>query len=78
MPLDHELSDETVTAPAIEKLIVFTDLDGTLLDHETYSHAAALPALKPSEAARDSLDPGVQQDRSGDHSPAGGAGVFPL
>jgi len=45
MPLDHELSDETVTAPAIEKLIVFTDLDGTLLDHETYSHAAALPAL---------------------------------
>lgn len=26
-------------------LIVFTDLDGTLLDHETYSHAAARPAL---------------------------------
>ncbi len=26
-------------------LIVFTDLDGTLLDHATYSHAAAAPAL---------------------------------
>lgn len=28
------------------ELIVFTDLDGTLLDHETYSHAAAAPALQ--------------------------------
>ncbi|WP_188790912.1 HAD-IIB family hydrolase [Salipiger pallidus] len=27
------------------RLIVFTDLDGTLLDHATYSHAAAAPAL---------------------------------
>ncbi len=27
------------------ELMVFTDLDGTLIDHETYSHAAALPAL---------------------------------
>lgn len=26
-------------------LLVFTDLDGTLLDHETYSHAPAAPAL---------------------------------
>lgn len=26
-------------------LIVFTDLDGTLLDHDSYSHAAAVPAL---------------------------------
>ena len=26
--------------------IVFTDLDGTLLDHESYSHEAAAPALK--------------------------------
>ncbi|CUH66681.1 Glucosyl-3-phosphoglycerate/mannosyl-3-phosphoglycerate phosphatase [Thalassovita gelatinovora] len=26
-------------------LIVFTDLDGTLLDHDSYSHAAAAPAL---------------------------------
>lgn len=25
--------------------LVFTDLDGTLLDHETYDHAAAVPAL---------------------------------
>lgn len=28
------------------RLIVFTDLDGTLLDHASYSHAAADPALK--------------------------------
>ena len=28
------------------KIVVFSDLDGTLLDHETYSHAAAAPALE--------------------------------
>lgn len=28
------------------KLIVFTDLDGTLLDRETYSFEQALPALE--------------------------------
>ncbi|SNT01918.1 HAD-IIB family hydrolase [Antarctobacter heliothermus] len=27
------------------ELVVFSDLDGTLLDHETYSYAAAQPAL---------------------------------
>ncbi len=31
--------------PGIENLIIFTDLDGTLLDHETYSYAPALEAL---------------------------------
>ena len=31
-------------------LVVFTDLDGTLLDHHTYSHAAALPALARLES----------------------------
>jgi len=30
----------------MSQLIVFTDLDSTLLDHETYSFAAALPALE--------------------------------
>lgn len=34
------------TAPP---LIVFTDLDGTLLDHHSYSFAAALPALNSLE-----------------------------
>jgi len=34
-----------MTKAADPALIVFTDLDGTLLDHETYSHAPALPAL---------------------------------
>lgn len=28
------------------QLIIFTDLDGTLIDHETYSHDAAAPALE--------------------------------
>jgi len=27
-------------------LIIFTDLDGTLLDHDTYSYRSALPALR--------------------------------
>ncbi|MBN2905081.1 MAG: HAD hydrolase family protein [Rhodobacteraceae bacterium] len=33
-------------------LLVFTDLDGTLLDHEDYSHTAADPALTRLRAAR--------------------------
>lgn len=33
-------------------LAVFTDLDGTLLDHDTYSFAAAQPALDRLSAAR--------------------------
>ncbi|TCP44270.1 HAD-IIB family hydrolase [Rhodovulum marinum] len=32
-------------------LLVFTDLDGTLLDHEDYSHEAAAPALAHLRAA---------------------------
>lgn len=32
-------------------LVVFTDLDGTLLDHHTYAHAAAKPALAALKAA---------------------------
>lgn len=31
-------------------LLVFTDLDGTLLDHHSYSHAAARPALDALKA----------------------------
>ena len=45
MPMDHQLTDDMVTAPEISNLIVFTDLDGTLLDHDTYSCAEANPAL---------------------------------
>lgn len=30
----------------MKKIVVFTDLDGTLLDHATYSHEPALPALR--------------------------------
>jgi mannosyl-3-phosphoglycerate phosphatase len=29
-----------------DKMIIYTDLDGTFLDHETYSHAESLPALR--------------------------------
>jgi mannosyl-3-phosphoglycerate phosphatase len=29
-----------------DRILVFTDLDGTLLDHTTYSYRAALPAIK--------------------------------
>ncbi|HBY62547.1 MAG TPA: mannosyl-3-phosphoglycerate phosphatase, partial [Solibacterales bacterium] len=32
-------------------LVIFSDLDGTLLDRETYSYAAALPALELVRAA---------------------------
>ena len=32
-------------APAAADMVVYTDLDGTLLDHHDYSHAAAGPAL---------------------------------
>lgn len=33
-----------------ERWIVFTDLDGTLLDHQSYSYAPALPALAALKA----------------------------
>lgn len=32
------------------KVIIFSDLDGTLLDHENYSYAAATPALETLKA----------------------------
>lgn len=42
-----------MTDPAPDRpLIVFTDLDGTLLDHGTYSWAAAKPALAALRARR--------------------------
>jgi mannosyl-3-phosphoglycerate phosphatase len=34
------------------QLLIFTDLDGTLLDHHTYSFAAALPALAEIKARK--------------------------
>ena len=46
MPLDHQLNGDHVNGPEASSLIVFSDLDGTLLDHRTYSHAAAAPALE--------------------------------
>ena len=46
MPLDHQLNGDHVNGPDTESLVVFSDLDGTLLDHRTYSQAAAAPALE--------------------------------
>lgn len=37
--------------PPTASLVVFSDLDGTLLDHDTYSYDAALPALEALRAA---------------------------
>lgn len=38
--------------PDTHEVVVFTDLDGTLLDHDSYSFEAALPALEALAAAR--------------------------
>lgn len=45
MPLDHEPVHKTLKPANTANLIVFSDLDGTLLDHETYSYAEAGDAL---------------------------------
>lgn len=45
-------------------LVVFTDLDGTLLDHRTYSHAPARPALAALKAAGAALVPCSSKTRA--------------
>lgn len=47
MPLDHKSANGLRRGDLMQgrKIVIFSDLDGTLLDHETYSHEAALPAL---------------------------------
>ncbi|MFZ5585780.1 MAG: HAD-IIB family hydrolase [Thermodesulfobacteriota bacterium] len=45
-------------------LVVFTDLDGTLLDHHTYSHAPARPALAALKAAGAALVPCSSKTRA--------------
>lgn len=35
-----------MTSTSGKKLVIFTDLDGTLLDHDTYSYKAAMPAIE--------------------------------
>ncbi|MGH7451423.1 MAG: HAD-IIB family hydrolase [bacterium] len=42
----------TSNESAKSRLLIFTDLDGTLLDHETYDFAPALPALEAIRAAQ--------------------------
>jgi phosphoglycolate phosphatase-like HAD superfamily hydrolase len=54
-----------LTAPAPPKRlfpIVFSDLDGTLLDHETYLFDAAQPALNALKARDIPLTSRQQQD----------------
>lgn len=43
--------DHTLNQPAQPPLVVMTDLDGTLLDHNTYSYAPALPVMERLKAA---------------------------
>ncbi|QDU49112.1 HAD-IIB family hydrolase [Gimesia panareensis] len=46
------MSDFNPGHPAVSPpLIVMTDLDGTLLDHDTYSYAPAIPAMKRLQSA---------------------------
>jgi len=45
VPLDQQLAYPIVSRPDTANLIIFSDLDGTLLDHRSYSHAEAAPAL---------------------------------
>ena len=41
------------------KPVVITDLDGTLLDRETYGYGTAIPALRPTTIQR----PGAGRSR---------------
>jgi mannosyl-3-phosphoglycerate phosphatase len=41
-----------MNTPTKPRLLIFTDLDGTLLDHDTYDFSPALPALKALRAAQ--------------------------
>jgi len=41
-----------MNTPAKTLLLIFTDLDGTLLDHDTYDFSPARPALKALRAAQ--------------------------
>ena len=45
------MAEFTLTKP-VAGMVVFTDLDGTLLDHETYSYRPALEALELLERQR--------------------------
>ena len=76
--------------PPPPSMIVFTDLDGTLLDHDSYSHAAALPALNKLRAlqvpvvlasSKTAAEIAVlRHELNFDHVPAiveNGAGVLP-
>ena len=39
-------SEHKIQSVSEQKIVVFTDLDGTLLDHNTYSFSPAIPALQ--------------------------------
>ncbi|MBR9883819.1 MAG: HAD-IIB family hydrolase, partial [Oceanospirillales bacterium] len=45
-------------------LLIVTDLDGTLLDHDSYSFDAALPALKRAAAASIPVIPNTSKTRA--------------
>ena len=46
------------------KLLIFTDLDGTLLDHESYDWSPAAPALARARAAGVPVIPATSKTRA--------------
>ncbi|WP_432695961.1 HAD-IIB family hydrolase [Marinobacterium sp. YM272] len=55
---------DTTQIPAPLPLLIVTDLDGTLLDHDTYSFEAALPALERCRAAALPVVPNTSKTRA--------------
>ncbi len=47
----EEINSMNIEKEKIKKSIILTDLDGTLLDHETYSFEKAKPALEKTQSA---------------------------
>lgn len=56
--------EEDLSLANAERLVVFTDMDGTLLDHHTYSFAAALPALQRLKSAAIPVIPVTSKTRA--------------
>lgn len=44
--------------------VIYTDLDGTLLDHHSYSHNPALPALKQAKSVDAPVIPVTSKTRA--------------
>lgn len=49
----------------MNSIVIYTDLDGSLLDHYSYSHAAVDTLLEDLETLGIPVDPSKQQDPCG-------------